>query len=322
MTANRTTSDYLRLLHSVAQLYYLEDKTQVEIAEAMGLSRSKVLRLLQEARQEGIVQISVIDPFASIETLATTLKEKLGLANVVVVGGQSNVPEHVRKRLGYATAHYLNSTLRPGATLGIGWGRTLYEVSQALETEPTRDITVVPFMGGLGQVSPSFQVHAMARTFNEKLGGDWKTLYAPALVEDEATYHALMASRDIAPIISLWEKIDTALVGIGNIDLTEEMQMLFADYMTPAVAERLRAANAIGDICMRFFDAQGSIIPDALPYVISIDLERLRRIPQRIGVAGGAAKAAAIVGAARGGFINTLITDEAAVREILPLIDA
>ncbi|MBL8130833.1 MAG: sugar-binding transcriptional regulator [Anaerolineae bacterium] len=321
MTKTRIASETLRLLHTIAQLYYLEDKTQMEIAEAMGLSRSKVLRLLQEARQEGIVQISVIDPFESIETLANTLKLKLGLSTVIVVGGQSNAPEHVRKRLGYAAAHYLGSALRHGAVLGIGWGRTLYEVAQALESEPTRDLTIVPFMGGLGQISPSFQVHTMARTINEKFGGTWHTLYAPALVENEAAYRALITSRDIAPIIALWDRVDVALVGIGDIDLGKEMRMLFADYMTQTVNERLRQSEAVGDICMRFFDLHGNAISAGLDYAICIDLERLKRIPQRIGVAGGAAKAAAIVGAARGGFINTLITDEAAVRQMLPLIE-
>ena len=125
----------------------------------------------------------------------------------------------------------------------------------------------------------------MARTFNEKFGGTWKTLYAPALVEDEVTYNALIASRDIAPIISLWDEIDIALVGIGNIDPGEDVQMLFADYMTHPVNERLKAANAVGDICMRFFDAYGNTISEGLSYVISIGLDRLKRIrtPDRRG---------------------------------------
>lgn len=321
MTRDVNASEHLRLIHAAAELYYLEGKTQLEIANVMGLSRSKVLRLLQEARDEGIVQISVINPFESVETLANTLKLRLGLSTVIVVGGQSNEPTHVRKRLGYAAARYLGSALRQGTTLGIGWGRTLHEVAQALEAEPTRNLTIVPFMGGLGQITPSFQVHAMARTFSEKFGGTWKTLYAPALVEDAALYSALMASRDIVPITTLWNEVDVALVGIGNIDLGEEVQMLFADYMTGNVHDRLRQANAVGDICMRFFDMDGHVVDDGLEHVISIELSRLKQIPHRIGVAGGAAKASAIIGAARGGFINTLITDEAAVRQILPLIE-
>ncbi|MCB9452821.1 MAG: sugar-binding transcriptional regulator [Anaerolineaceae bacterium] len=321
MTKNYTASDHLRLMHTVAELYYLEGKTQLEIADVMGLSRSKVLRLLQEAREEGIVQISVINPFESVETLANTLQLKLGLSTVIVVAGQSNEPTHVRKRLGYAAAHYMGSALRQGTTLGIGWGRTLYEVAQALEAEPTRNLTIVPFMGGLGQITPSFQVHAMARTFSEKFGGTWKTLYAPALVEDAAIYSALMASRDIMPISTMWNEVDVALFGIGNIDLGEDVQMLFADYMTGNVYDRLRDMNAVGDICMRFFDMDGNVINNGLEHVISIELDHLKKIPHRIGVAGGAAKASAIIGAARGGFINTLITDEAAVRQILPLIE-
>lgn len=321
MTIDRTASEHLRLLLTASELYYLENKTQQEIAEALGLSRSKVLRLLQEARQEGIVQISVINPFESIESLANALKSRLGLANVIVVGGKSEAPDHIRKRLGYAAANYLGSVLKPGAVLGLGWGRTLFEVTQALETAPDRGLKVVPFMGGLGQIASSFQVHAMSRTICEKLGGIWKPLYAPALVEDIAIYSSLMASRDVSYIANMWAEVDIALVGIGNIDLGPDVQTLFADYLNESVHERLTRTNAVGDICMRFFDSEGKVIRDGLQYVISIELDRLKSIPQRIGVAGGAAKGSAILGAARGGFINTLITDEAAARQILLLVE-
>ena len=314
-------TESLRLMHNAAELYYLEGKTQLEIAKILGVSRPKVSRLLQEARAEGIVQISVINPFESISTLTDALKVALGLSTVIVVGGQNDDPTQVRKRLGYGAAHYLGSALQRGDVLGIGWGRTLFEVTQSLETKADHDLTVVPFMGGLGQIASSFQVHALARAFSEKFGGIWKTLYAPALVEDDATYNSLMASRDITSITDMWQEIDIALVGIGNIDLGQDVQMLFADYMNGRVIKRIEDANAVGDICMRFFDIHGKLISNGLQRVISIELDRLKKIPRRIGVAGGTTKATAILGAVRGGFINTLITDETAARQILKLID-
>jgi deoxyribonucleoside regulator len=314
-------SESLRLMHSAAELYYLEGKTQLEIADILGVSRPKVSRLLQDARTEGIVQISVINPFESIDTLTNALKDALGLSTVIVVGGQSNDPLQLRKRLGYAAAHYLGSALQRGDVLGIGWGRTLFEVTQSLETKDDLNLTIIPFMGGLGQIASSFQVHALARAFSEKFGGTWKPLYAPALVEDDITYNSLMNSRDVASIVDMWEDIGVALVGIGNIDLGKDVQMLFADYMNYSVIEGLEEKSAVGDICMRFFDIHGEVNNNGLQHVISIELSRLKKIPRRIGVAGGTAKATAILGAVRGGFINTLITDETAAQQILKLID-
>jgi deoxyribonucleoside regulator len=173
----------------------------------------------------------------------------------------------------------------------------------------------------LGQIAPSFQVHALARAFCEKLGGTWKPLYAPALVEDDVTHNALMTSRDVASIVDMWKDVGIALVGIGNIDLGQDVQMLFADYMNYSVIERLEEKNAVGDICMHFFDIHGEVNNNGLQHLISIELDDLKKIPRRIGVAGGTTKATAILGAVRGGFINTLITDETAAQQILKLVD-
>jgi DNA-binding transcriptional regulator LsrR (DeoR family) len=100
------------------------------------------------------------------------------------------------------------------------------------------------------------------------------------------------------------------------------MRALFAPYLDAATQERLRAANAVGDLCMRFYDANGRPIGDGLRGVVAIELTRLRGVPNVIAVAGGAAKASAILGALRGGYIGTLVTDELAARAILALADA
>lgn len=182
--------------------------------------------------------------------------------------------------------------------------------------------TVVPLMGGLGHISPSFQVHAMSRVLSEKLGGEWKTHYVPAIVESPEVRQSLLASSDARSIIEYWAKLSVAVVGIGNVDLGPEVEMLFADYLDDERFSYLRQAQAAGDICMRFFDAMGRPITDGLPGVTSIELSQLRQIPYTVGVAGGAEKAEAILGAVRAGYINVLITDETAATRILELISS
>jgi DNA-binding transcriptional regulator LsrR (DeoR family) len=314
-----TTHERLRQMYLAAQLYYVEDRTQDEIAHALGVSRPTVSRLIAEARRENLVQITVVNPYADLTALASAVKERLGLASVVVAPGQDDNAAQVRKRLGLAAAQFLTSALQRRDRLGVGWGRTLHEVAEALETRSEFELTVVPLLGGLGQISPSFQVHALARTFADKLGGVWHPLYIPAIIEDPAARAALFGLRDVARIVELWDQLDAAIVGIGDVDLSLEVRSLFADYLDAATLDRLNQQQAVGDICMHFFDGAGRLLSPGLEGVSSIELEQFKHIPRRIGVAGGRQKAGAILGATRGGLINSLVTDESAAHQLLAL---
>lgn len=313
--------DRLKLMHLSARMYYMEGRTQREIAEELHISRPKVSRLLSQAREEGIVSISVNDPLATVDTLADLLKDELGLSSVVVVPSEGGKQEQIRRRLGRAAARYLEESIQKGDVVGIGWGRTLHELVKALKRKRECDLTVIPLMGGLVQIAPSFQVHAMARVLSEQFGGIWKPFYVPAIVESESIQKSLLASEDVNRVVESWTDLTVALVGIGNLDLGPEVQMLFVDYLDGDTRVHLEQSQAVGDICMRFFDIRGKPIVEGLPGVISIELDRLHQVPRRIGVAGGKEKAEAIVGAVSGGYINVLITDETAARRIHELVN-
>jgi deoxyribonucleoside regulator len=313
----RETTDHLRFLHTVASLYHLEGKTQAEIADLIGVSRTRILRALQEARTVGIVQISVVDPSGTDEALAHELTAAFGLASAVVVAGHPDDVVFTRRRVGAAAARYLDDTLPNAATLGLGWGRTLFEVTQALDSDRRRSLRVVPLMGGLGQVAPSFQVHDMARVVSERLGGSWIPFYLPGIVDDPDTHAALLATADAAPVRAAWSSLDIALFGIGDVDLSRELQMLFATYLSDEVKDRMRRSGVVGDVCMRFLRADGAAVDDALRHLLAIELDALRRTPRKVAVACGAEKASAILAAIRGDLVDTLVTDVGAARALL-----
>ncbi|MBW7881295.1 MAG: sugar-binding transcriptional regulator [Caldilineaceae bacterium] len=317
-----TTFQQLQLMHLVAELYYTANRTQDEIAAELSISRQKVSRLLAQARDEGIVQITINDPFSIMPALSSAIREALGLTTVIVTPGKDRSQAQIRKHLGYAAARYLETGVQVGDMVGIGWGRTLSEVVHSLRAGGDRALTVVPLLGGLSQISPGFQVHELARILSDKFGGVWKPFYVPAIVEHEDICRSLYRSNDVRQMVQSWDNLTVVLVGIGNVDLGPDVRMLFADYMDDKRMAHLHSLRAVGDICMRFFDIEGKPIPDGLPGVVGIDLEQLRRAKLRIGVAGGAEKTDAILGAVRGGYINALITDESAALQILERLDS
>lgn len=316
-----TRTDTIRQMVHIARLYYEEGRTQEDIARECGISRPIISRLLKQARDEGIVQITIVDPFQYNLQLAERLRAATGLSDIIVCPGPDSGASSLLRHLGLATAHYLNDVVEPETVLGVGWGRTLYAAAQALEPKSLPNMTVVPLVGGLGQVSASFQVHEITRLIASNYGCRQETFYVPALSPDAAVKHSLLASNDVQFIHKWWAQTSIALVGIGNVSFDSEMAMLFADYLDESVRSHLLANGAVGDICMRFFDRQGRYLPPPVDRVLGVELEQLKHVPRVIAVAGGPEKAPAIIGAVRGKYISSLITDESAARAVLTLLE-
>lgn len=309
----------LQQMAFAAHLYYEEGHTQQEVARIMKISRPTVSRLLDRAREEAIVTITVTNPFENNVAMADQLCQATSLGHAIVIPAVPKATDINMKRLGIAAAHYLEDTLKPQDIVGVGWGRTLYSVVQSIVPKTVRGVTLVPLMGGLGQVSPSFQVNELIRKMAESFDGNWHQFFLPAIVEEE-TKVSLLASEDAKKVTGIWQNLTMALVGIGDVDFDTEVKMLFANYLDSATRRRLESAGAVGDICMHFFDENGLPIKDGLRGVISIALEQLRQVPNAIAVASGASKARSIIGAIRGKFIHTLITDDVTAHTILSIL--
>jgi deoxyribonucleoside regulator len=303
-----------------ARLYYEQNHTQDQIARALATSRPMVSRLLQQARAEGIVQIKIVDPSARQGALEKELLARFHLTDAMVVAVEGDTADLVRQRIGQAAARYLERSLQNGDVVGLGWGRSLYEMVNSLEPHRKAHITVAPLIGGLGQIAPVFQVHELTRLLAEAFGGTWQNFYTPALVESDAMASTLLHSTDGKQVTALWQQLSVAVVGIGNVDLGAEMQMLFVNYLDANAQQRLNDAKAVGDICVRFFDIKGKPCIDAIRGIVGISLEQLRRTRRVIGIAGGVTKAEAILGALCGRYIDVLVTDESAARRVLELV--
>ena len=315
--ASRSGKEW-QLMMRAARLYYEDYLTQQQIATELEVSRPTVSRLLTQARREGIVRITIADPLTSHEELASELVRTFGIKRAIVVSGEGLSSELLRRRIGIACAEYLHKTLNEGCQFGIGWGRTLCSVVEALDTEVRLKIHVVPLIGGLGQISSSFQVNELARQLAAAFGGTWQPFYVPAFVEDPAALDGLLRLPDVQAVIQAWTRIDTALVGIGHFASQHQSSMLFYNYIGKAALQGLEQCHAVGDICGQFFDTQGHQCFEERR-VLGIPLDSLKALKEVIGVAGAPEKAPAILGALRGGFVDVLVTDSVAARTVLEL---
>ncbi len=310
------TGDRKKLLYKIAKSYYEDGLTQGQIGKRFGLSRIKVSRLLQEARAEKLVQITVISPEDSNADLERELEVKYGLDEAVIISPSSDEKAVVTRELGPAAVDCLLRCLQGNEVLSVSWGSTLLSTVEALPITHYPELTVIQMMGGLGR--PEAEVHGndIARRMAQAFDARPRLLSAPGVVASKMVRDALMADPQISDTLALSAKADVAMVGIG-VPVPDSVVMQAGAIVAEEV-KQLKAMGAVGDIALRFFDIDGQPVKHQInDRIIGLDLDQIKRIPRVIGVAGGAEKFEVIRAALRGKFINVLVTDDQIAARLL-----
>jgi DNA-binding transcriptional regulator LsrR (DeoR family) len=265
-------------LAQVARLFYVRGLTKLEIAERLGISRFKVSRLLDQAREQGVVRIEIDEPVPVDERLSAELERAFGLRTATVVpAGQ----------VARAAAAVLLELVTPGEVLGVAWGRTLGETAEHLAARPL-GVTVVQICGAVAGVDPGTGPAEVAMRFADKLGGTLVALPAPAVTSERARRDPL-ANPAVRPALELFGSVATAVVGIG-------------------------AHARGGHVLTHVFDERGRV-EEALP-AIALPLDALRQA-RVVAAAGGRGKERAVAGALRSGLLDDLVTDVGCARSAL-----
>ncbi len=310
------SDDKRKLLYKLAKAYYEDNLTQGEIGKRFGLSRIKVSRLLQQARDERVVQISIVPPQDSNADLERKLETHYGLDEAVIVTPASYDKTIILQELGPAGAECLLRSLQGNEIVTISWGTTLQTVVEALVPQNWPDMKIVQMLGGLGRPESETYgadlIHRMVQT----LGAKPRMIPSPGIVRSQMVRDALLADPQISDTLALAAQADMAMVGIGRP--TPGSVVMDAGILTDEELAELEAMGAVGDIALRFFDAHGQTVQHEIcDRIIGLDLDQIKRIPRVMGVAGGDEKFEVIRAALRGKLINVLVTDDRTARRLL-----
>jgi deoxyribonucleoside regulator len=313
-------SDRDELLAFVAGKYYLEDHRQSDIAGMIGLTRSAVSRMLTEAREKGIVEIIIHHPITFDRELEGRLKSRLGLKHVSVVSiNQQLSYDDVRQQLGAAGAKLLASLIKPGDSIGVAWGTTVQATIEAFEPCPIPDTRVIQLVGVLGSTRNSYSAQTLVEHLAQKVGGEGIYLYVPFLVESENTAASLLEDAGVEAAIAEGKRCDIALMGIGTTK-PDFCSLYRGHHITLKELKALQSSGAVGDVCALYFNIDGNLAEvDLHQRRIGTPYSGLKEIRIRLAVAGDPEKAPAILGAASGGFINALATDNITALRVLEL---
>jgi DNA-binding transcriptional regulator LsrR (DeoR family) len=311
----------LRLANTILTLYYVQDLTQAEVAQQLGLSTAKVNRLLKQAREQGFIDITIRTPFQHLFDLEARLKAVFGLQEALVIPAVGEGSSSLLNALGTVGAGFLLEHLRDGDVIGISGGTAVNAVVQAIEPARPYQVEVVPLLGAVqGQVTTD--MNYLAAHLAERLGGKAYQLLAPAFVDTWEHCETLRAMGPVKEILDIARRANVALFGVGTVDSETSRFVQFTALSAEDMQHIAADCHGVGEIGAYVYDIEGhACAHEYARRVVGLTLAELKGIPFRIGLTATAAKARPLYGALRGGYLHALITDEAAARGALGLFD-
>ncbi len=307
------------LLTEVSVAYYQDGATQEEISKKFSISRAKVGRLLKQARDEGIVEITVkYHPVFSAK-IEQRLIERFGVKRALIALDQPN-EEQQRQQVAGLVSHYLTNTLKNGMVVSVGQGRNVSAVAHHVGVITPRDCKFVCGIGGIHPRGGMFNADHICRQLAKKYGGSSETLYAPAYAENREQKLAFMQNATVKQTLDLARKADMALVGIG--DMSENSYMVDLGWFTAeeVVQSRLQQ-GVVGDFAGHdFFNVKGDIANTVMnDRVIGLSIDEFRVVSEVVAIAAENSKPLALLGALRTGAIDVIATSVSNALTVLNL---
>jgi DNA-binding transcriptional regulator LsrR (DeoR family) len=307
------------LLTEISVAYYQDGATQEEISRKFSISRAKVGRMLKQARDEGIVEITVkYHPVFSAK-IEQRLVERFGVKRALIALDQPSEDEQ-RNQVAGLVSNYLSSNLRDGNVITVGQGRNVSAVAHHVGVITPRDCKFVCGIGGIHPRGGMFNADHICRQLAKKYGGTSETLYAPAYAENREQKQVFMQNATVKQTLDLARKADVALVGVG--DMSENSYMVDLGWFTPeeVVQSRLQQ-GVVGDFAGHdFFDVKGQTAHTVMSNrVIGLSIEEFRSISEVVAIAAENSKPLALLGALRTGVIDVLATSVSNALTVLNL---
>lgn len=309
----------LRLALRAAQFYYLQDLTMDAIGDELKVSRSSVSRLLQMARDRGIVEVKIHTPEDAPRRMANQIKALYGVNVHLVPVTDSASPIDRLEKVALMAARMLTGFFYSGMTMGVAWGSTTDAVSRNLVSRPMRATRVVQ-LNGAGNTFTSGVTYSgeILRRFGEAFGATVEHFPVPAFFDDAAAKETLWRERSTKRILDIQSSMDVVLFGLGTNNAEVPSHVYTAGYLNQEDLKYLAQNGIVGDIATMFYRADGSYNDIELNLRSSgPSLDVIRAVPRRICVISGAARIPSLKGALAGKYISDLIMDEVTAEALI-----
>jgi len=307
------------IITKIAWLYYKEKLTQNDISSRLNISRQKVQRFLEKARELEIVRFQVKNPYANLLSIESELIKKYLLKDAVVVPYFSDRDNLLKKSFAKAGASYLERIISQhnNSIVGLGWGNTIAYLADYFDFLPIKTkVEVVSLIGNL-MTNVAMNPYIIAEKIANKLDAPFYNIWAPAIAQSKERAEIFKSEPWINCVLQKASKANIILFSVGEVSPSASLFKM--GYLSSEELKRLREKGAVGDILSQFFNARGELVDDEIhERVIGIPIDKLKDEGKIvIAIAGGLSKFEAISGALNGKYINVLIIDEKTAQKLL-----
>jgi len=312
------------LLSEIAYMYYIENMSQDEIANRVFISRSRISRLLEEARQRGLVEFKIKFVGNRNYQLETFLIETMGLKDARVYNDIGHSQEETFEGVCHCAAEYIRPRLHPHMKIGVTHSTLLANIVRELTADAPcpkpLDLNLVQLIGN--HVSPpiGYSANDIMCKMVAYFGGCMNLLNVPIYIANTTLLSELSHEPMIASTLSIAKQIDMAIIGVKAIDSTDQMkkQVIWAGYLSDQELDRLIEIGTCGHILGRAIDINGNLIRHPINHsIMGLSPSDLSKVENSICVATGKDRGRVLHGAIKGKYINVLVTDRSCAQEIM-----
>ncbi len=303
-----------KTLLKIAKQYYLENKTQEEIARGMGVSRPAISKMLMKAKEKGIVSFSVELPEERMQSYEDIICGRLTISSCVIVPSSTSPDETSQEIVKRATG-WLSKIVSETNNIGVGWGQIINLLNRAKirNTSKINRSVIVPLIGSLNASHNGYNTNELVRRLSNNYGMNSDLLYAPAFPQSKDELEQFIETGNYKKILSAWNNLDAAVFQISNYPAVPDLAT------SDRYGSKLILGKAVGAILSSFYDYSGRFIDGDNNWSISIPFELLKKVPIRLGICDEKTTPLSLLGALRTGYITHLITTEKLAKDIIQL---
>lgn len=300
----------------IAELYYKQSYSQQQIATMLGTSRPTVSRLLNEAKEKGIVEININTPVSINYDLSTKLREKFKLKDVLVVNANDDNEALAISQVGKVAARLAMSVIKNDMVIGVSFGKHVQHVIESIPYSKMKSIQSVQLVGALGNGDPNTDGPELVIDLANRLNGEYRYINSPAVVDDINLRNSLLSQNQIKRTLKLIEQCDVAIHGIGSLN-EENSSLKRSGYIDESLRIKYKNAGAVGHILGHLVDSDGKLVNETGYYTIGASLDLLKDVEWSIGVATKSIKYKAVLSAIRGKYVNCLVINDSLAKKLL-----
>ncbi len=300
-------------LIQVAQMYYEDNMNQSEIAKAIGISRPLVSVLLTEARESGVVSITVNHVENAQQLMSQQLESRFGVDTVLIIPDERTT-DATDNGMAKAAFEYCFAPARGVKSVGVGWGSLLGRMADWAETqeeERTLQGRIFPLIGGIGASYRGYHTNEIARILSAKTGLAADYLYMPAFFDSETELEFARHMETYLSLCEKWDDMDLALVNISNYPSYPDLGVEYR------FGNRLLKEGAVCRVLAHYFNLSGGSIEASVDNVMQASVEQLSAAKRTVAVCSALLRPGSVVGALAAGFIDTLLLPQSLARRIL-----